>query len=84
MGDAGFEPGTSSAEVWCASNEPPHLLLITNRGVPVSTIQCNYLLRINGISSTLTEYQVSWLWRKILLRGKLNVKLVSDQTNAVH
>ena len=23
--DAGFEPGTSASEVWCATNEPPHL-----------------------------------------------------------
>ena len=22
--DAGFEPGTSAPEVWCATNEPPH------------------------------------------------------------
>ena len=26
VGDAGFEPGTSASEVWCTSNEPPHLL----------------------------------------------------------
>ena len=25
MGDAGFEPRTSAPEVWCATNEPPHL-----------------------------------------------------------
>ena len=25
VGDAGFEPGTS--EVWCATNEPSHLLI---------------------------------------------------------
>ena len=24
VGDAGFEPGTSAPEVWCAKNEPPH------------------------------------------------------------
>ena len=24
--DAGFEPGTSAPEVWCAVNKPPHLL----------------------------------------------------------
>ena len=24
--DAGFEPWTSAPEVWCATNEPPHLL----------------------------------------------------------
>ena len=23
--DAGFEPGTSAPEVWCSTNEPPHL-----------------------------------------------------------
>ena len=23
--DAGYEPGTSAPEVWCATNEPPHL-----------------------------------------------------------
>ena len=23
--DARFEPGTSAPEVWCATNEPPHL-----------------------------------------------------------
>ena len=23
--DTGFEPGTSTSEVWCATNEPPHL-----------------------------------------------------------
>ena len=23
--DVGFEPGTSAPEVWCATNEPPHL-----------------------------------------------------------
>ena len=26
VGDAGFEPGTSAPEVWCATNKPPHLL----------------------------------------------------------
>ena len=26
VGNAGFEPGTSASEVWCATNEPPHLL----------------------------------------------------------
>ena len=25
--DARFEPGTSAPEVWCATNEPPHLLI---------------------------------------------------------
>ena len=25
MEDAGFEPGTSAPEVWCSTNEPPHL-----------------------------------------------------------
>ena len=25
MVDAGFEPGTSVSEVWCAANKPPHL-----------------------------------------------------------
>ena len=25
VGDAGFEPRTSASEVWCATNEPPHL-----------------------------------------------------------
>ena len=25
VGDAGFEPGTSASEVWCATNEPPYL-----------------------------------------------------------
>ena len=25
VGDAGFEPETSAPEVWCATNEPPHL-----------------------------------------------------------
>ena len=25
VGDAGFEPGTSAPEVWCAANKPPHL-----------------------------------------------------------
>ena len=25
VGDAGFEPRTSAPEIWCASNEPPHL-----------------------------------------------------------
>ena len=25
VGDAGFEPRTSAPEVWCATNEPPHL-----------------------------------------------------------
>ena len=25
VGDAEFEPGTSAPEVWCATNEPPHL-----------------------------------------------------------
>ena len=24
-GDAGFKPGTSAPEVWCVTNEPPHL-----------------------------------------------------------
>ena len=24
LGDAGFEPGASASEVWCATNEPPH------------------------------------------------------------
>ena len=28
VGDAGFEPKTSAPEVWCATNEPPHLLRI--------------------------------------------------------
>ena len=36
MGDAGFEPGTSAPEVWCAINEPPHLLIYT---LIYSTIQ---------------------------------------------
>ena len=27
VGDFGFEPGTSAQEVWCATNEPPHLHL---------------------------------------------------------
>ena len=27
VGDAGFEPGTSALEVWCTTNEPPHLHL---------------------------------------------------------
>ena len=26
VGDAGFEPGTSAPEVWCATNEPPHVV----------------------------------------------------------
>ena len=25
VGDVGFEPGTFDPEVWCATNEPPHL-----------------------------------------------------------
>ena len=25
VGDAGFESGPSAPEVWCATNEPPHL-----------------------------------------------------------
>ena len=25
VGDAGFEPGTSAPQVWCATYEPPHL-----------------------------------------------------------
>ena len=29
VGDAGFKPGTSAPEVWCATNEPPHLHHIT-------------------------------------------------------
>ena len=28
VGDAGFEHGTSATEVWCATNEPPHLQLL--------------------------------------------------------
>ena len=28
VGEAGFEPGTSAPEVWCAANEPPHLFYI--------------------------------------------------------
>ena len=27
VGDARFETGTSAPEVWCATNEPPHLLI---------------------------------------------------------
>ena len=36
VGDAGFKPGTSVPEVWCATNEPSHLhffFLTTNLGV---------------------------------------------------
>ena len=28
VGDAEFEPGTAATEVWCISNEQPHLLFI--------------------------------------------------------
>ena len=39
VGDAGFEPGTSASEVWCTSNEPPHLQ--TNTGTEsVKPVPC--------------------------------------------
>ena len=28
VADAGFEPGTSASEVWCAVNQPPHIRAI--------------------------------------------------------
>ena len=33
--DAGFEPGTTASEVWCATSEPPQLL------VRIHTVQCS-------------------------------------------
>ena len=31
VGDAGFEPGASASEVWCATNEPPHRIEVIVR-----------------------------------------------------
>ena len=44
MTDAGFVPRTSSPEVWCANNEPPHLLKLLpfNKSVISGTKRVHY------------------------------------------
>ena len=37
VGDAGFEPGNSAPEVWCATDEPPHLQPMSHCISPMST-----------------------------------------------
>ena len=61
VGDAGFEPGTSNSNVWCAtpmshhisSKEPPHLLkraIISPLGHLISSKEPPYLLKRPTIS----------------------------------
>ena len=38
--DAGFEPGTYALEVWCATNEPPHLQISFPDFITLSIFQC--------------------------------------------
>ena len=37
--DAGFEPGTSASEVWSATNEPPHLIVLAVATMPPAPLQ---------------------------------------------
>ena len=41
VGDTGFEPGTSAPEVWCATNEPPHLQV--SQHISIISLLCTQL-----------------------------------------
>ena len=50
--DAGFEPGTSATEVWCAANEPPHLQIFYESALAFYTyFQVEIYLLKNGIEN---------------------------------
>ena len=53
VGDAGFEPETSAPEVWCATNEPPHLQI-------VFTIHCSKAKLIKVIFVPTPEILLSF------------------------
>ena len=58
VGDAGFEPGTSAPDVWCATNEPPHLLYLT-KGSHVLPIVSKL------VRCLLSEYHVEYVIRSL-------------------
>ena len=52
LGDAGYEPGTSASEVWCTTNEPPHLFLYVDNN-QTKLIYCdNKYVKIKCINLT--------------------------------
>ena len=74
MRDAGYEPGTSAPEAWCASDEPPYLhILYTRRGKLYSIFKfvfCEtalFALHISSLWKTaLFAIHISSLWKTAL------------------
>ena len=58
--DAGFEPGTYALEVWCATNEPPHLQII-----PRFHYFINFSMLLRG-SNSQPEYKAESQFKSTL------------------
>ena len=58
MGDVGFEPGTSAQEVWCATNEPPHLRLKSNLKAYLSVYVLNKDISYHNLQCVISTLQI--------------------------
>ena len=58
MGDAGFDPGTSAPEVWCATAEPSHFFLIETQLAVI--LNFKMIIRLCGVN----DVNVFWLLLK--------------------
>ena len=59
VGDAGFEPGTFASEVWCATNEPPHLLKFAPINLdPDPRLSQNYKINYEKIMNVCLKYSL--------------------------
>ena len=78
VGDAGFELGTSAPEVWCATNEPPHLHLLFVSPLTVSPSLCPSL-SLYSISFTLYHSPSPTLYLFISLSPLILVSMSPSQ-----
>ena len=54
MGDAGFDPGTSAPEVWCATAEPSHFFLIETQLAVI--LNFKMIIRLCGVNDVMMLY----------------------------